>query len=44
MIVFMITTKGTGNSIQYAETGGRNISPEQFFKEKVIAEEMYEII
>ena len=35
-------TKGTGNSIQYAETGGRNISPEQFFKEEAIAEEMYE--
>ncbi|WP_342568241.1 T7SS effector LXG polymorphic toxin [Psychrobacillus sp. FSL K6-4046] len=34
--------KGTGNSIQYAETGGRNISPEQFFKEEAIAEEMYE--
>ncbi|MDY0404694.1 hypothetical protein P5G51_004120 [Virgibacillus sp. 179-BFC.A HS] len=31
-------TKGTGNSIQYAETGGRNISPEQFFKEEAIAE------
>ncbi|MGE7216474.1 T7SS effector LXG polymorphic toxin [Priestia koreensis] len=36
------STKGTGNSIQYAETGGRNISPEQFFKEEAIAEEMYE--
>ncbi|CAM3942321.1 T7SS effector LXG polymorphic toxin [Bacillus albus] len=34
--------KGTGDSIQYAETGGRNISPEQFFKEEAIAEEMYE--
>ncbi|HDR7658731.1 TPA: hypothetical protein QCX68_004242 [Bacillus wiedmannii] len=34
--------KGTGNSIQYAETGGRNISPEQFFKEEAITEEMYE--
>ncbi|MEK4522395.1 hypothetical protein MKX96_12295 [Psychrobacillus sp. FSL W7-1493] len=34
--------KGTGNSIQYAETGGRNISREQFFKEEAIAEEMYE--
>ncbi|WP_324728523.1 hypothetical protein VO178_17475 [Lysinibacillus fusiformis] len=34
--------KGTGNSIQYAESGGRNISPEQFFKEEAIAEEMYE--
>nr|WP_223697763.1 hypothetical protein [Bacillus wiedmannii] len=35
-------SKGTGNSIQYAETGGRNISPEQFFKEEAITEEMYE--
>ncbi|WP_427108151.1 pre-toxin TG domain-containing protein [Lysinibacillus xylanilyticus] len=34
--------KGTGNSIHYAESGGRNISPEQFFKEEAIAEEMYE--
>lgn len=34
--------RGTGNSIQYAETGGKNISPEQFFKEETIAEEMYE--
>ncbi|MEI4803434.1 hypothetical protein WAZ07_19615 [Bacillus sp. FJAT-51639] len=32
--------KGTGNSIQCAETGGRNISPEQFFKEEAIAEEV----
>ncbi|MBD7970147.1 WXG100 family type VII secretion target [Paenibacillus gallinarum] len=30
------------NSIQYAESGGRNIPPEQFFKEEAIAEEMYE--
>jgi len=36
------SSKGTGNSIQYAESGGRNISPEQFFKEEAIAEEMYE--
>ncbi|HFK1458090.1 TPA: hypothetical protein ACGXMC_003754 [Bacillus cereus] len=34
--------KGTSDSIQYAETSGRNISPEQFFKEEAIAEEMYE--
>lgn len=34
--------KGTSNSISYAETGGRNISPEQFFKEEIIAEEMYD--
>ncbi|MEC2077040.1 hypothetical protein [Metabacillus fastidiosus] len=32
--------RGTGNSIQYAESGGRNISPEWFFKEEAIAEEM----
>ncbi len=35
-------SKGTDNSIQYVETGARNISPEQFFKEEAIAEEMYE--
>ncbi|MGD7007021.1 pre-toxin TG domain-containing protein [Metabacillus sp. 84] len=34
--------KGMDSSIQYGETGGRNISPEQFFKEEAIAEEMYE--
>lgn len=37
-----VGAKGTGNSIQYAITGGRNIFPEQFFKEEAIAEEMYE--
>ncbi|MGG1319357.1 hypothetical protein ABE225_00775 [Priestia megaterium] len=30
-------SKGTVNSIQYAETGARNVSPEQFFKEEAIA-------
>jgi len=34
--------KGAGNSIQYAETGGRNIFPERFFEEEAIAEEMHE--
>ncbi|MEK3974671.1 ribonuclease YeeF family protein [Psychrobacillus sp. FSL K6-1267] len=37
-----VEVKGTDSSIQYAESGGRNISPEQFFKEEAIAEEMYE--
>ncbi|ASJ57555.1 hypothetical protein BP422_15420 [Brevibacillus formosus] len=36
--------KGTPKAadLKYAESGARDISPEQFFKEEAIAEEMYE--
>ncbi|NMP07901.1 WXG100 family type VII secretion target [Paenibacillus polymyxa] len=30
------------NDFNYAETGARNISPDQFFREEAIAEELYE--